>query len=349
MKKISIFLAFILGFAVLVLPVVPALAAELDQSFQGGPATDMNIHTRDFVGQTFIPTMPTLNWISAYLVSFETPRVVHAELIRASSGATIATGNQTISSSWGWRSIIGTATLVPGETYMLKLTASDGDIYWRSGTNGYASGIAYTPGADSGRDMWFQTYGTPGSSTAPSSSASPTASLSPGSGRAGSAPSQNIDTSIKVPTNLKAEDVSDKVKNEPKVKLTWEASITTDIDNYRIYGKKEGDTDFSLVAETDKDIIEYTDTKVEFDKKYTYMVRAYRNGKESESSNEVTITPKSRTLKNYGFLSFTGPIWQQWYFWALIALGLALIGVIIWFFADRAKKTKLAKDNINKY
>lgn len=72
------------------------------------------------------------------------------------------------------------------------------------------------------------------------------------------------------------------------------------------------------------------------------MVRAYKTTKESESSNEVKIKPKkeTRTLKNYGFLSFAGPLWKQWSFWTIVALLLAVVSLIIWYLVDRAKRKK---------
>ncbi len=242
-------IVFVSGIAILVLPVAPTLAAELDQSFQSGPATDMNIHSRDFVGQTFVPTMPTLNYISLYLGLGE-GRHLSSQLIRMSSSAVIATGGQAVPSDWGWRSVIGSATVVPGETYMIKVTAGEGNIYWRSGGNGYPSGIAYTPGADGSKDMWFKTYGTPGSTSAASPSAT------------SSARSRSSDASIS-----------------------------------------------------------------------------------PISSSEISPT-SSQDKQVFGFLDFSGPIWKSWGFWTLLALGVALIGMIIWFFVDKVKKKREEKKKV---
>lgn len=257
MKKISIFLAFILGFLALVLPVAPALAAELDQSNQAGPATDKNIHSRDFIGQTFIPTMPTLDYIQLYLGLGEN-RHLSSQLVRMSTGAAVATGGQTISSDWGWRSVIGRATVAPGETYMIKVTATEGNIFWRSGANGYPSGMAYTPGAEASIDMWFKTYGTPG--------------------EAGASPGASISSS-----------------------------------------SRPGSSSTSI----------------------------------SPTSSSDSSATSNKDKKVFGFLDFNGSIWKSWSFWALMALGVAFIGMIIWYFIDRAKKKsklkgKDIKSNIRK-
>ncbi|MBU2595735.1 fibronectin type III domain-containing protein [Patescibacteria group bacterium] len=346
MKRFRL-LKSVLGLAVAVslilTPIEMALASQLDQSNESSSISNINIVSYDEVAQTFIPTMAQLDRIDVYAGNGG-GSWLSGKLIRVSTGETVATGGTRVG-DWDWEPVINTGTLVPGETYKI-VVETEYAHQWKLGTNGYANGVAYlgagAPQAD--RDFWFRTYGTPASSPTPTPSASPTttASPSPGSGIAGSAPSKNIDTSIKSPVNLKAEDVSDRDKNEPKVKLTWEASETKDIEGYRVYSKKEADADFVLVAEINKDTKEYTDAKIEFDKKYTYMVRAYKSDKESESSNEVTITPKKepRILKNFGYLSFAGPIWKQWYFWTLVALSLALIGFVVWYIIGRIRTKK---------
>jgi hypothetical protein len=341
MKKLKTLLIGIIFLAFLCLPLSSVLAAQLDASNETGSVSLLTIAGRPKCAQTFKPGFPTLNSISVYLGNGDGS--VTLRLIRVASGETIY-GQAKGIAGWTWYTFTpdaGSVAVNAGEVYEINISTSSA-TQWKLGTNGYPNGMAYYPDADPDTDFYFRTYGTPAASPSASSSATPTTSAAPGSGIVGSAPATTTDSSIKSPTALKAEDVSDKDKNEPKVKLTWTASTTTSIDGYRVYSKKEGDADFALVAEINKDTKEYTDAKVEFDKKYTYMVRANKSNKESESSNEVTITPKkeSRTLKNFGFLSFGGPIWQQWYFWALVALGLALVGCVIWYLLDRRKRKK---------
>jgi len=349
MKKIKTFLALVFILALVVSVTPHALAAQLDASNETGNVSLLTIGSHSKCAQTFKPGMPTLNSISVYLGNGDGS--VTLRLIRIASGETIY-GQAKGIGGWNWYTFTpdaGSVAVNAGEVYEINISAGAASTtQWKLGTNGYPNGMAYYPDAVADEDFYFRTYGTPAASPSASSSATPTTSAAPGSGIVGSAPATTTDSSIKSPTALKAEDVSDKDKNEPKVKLTWIASTTTTIDGYRVYSKKEGDANFALVADINKTTKEYTDAKVEFDKKYTYMVRANKSNKESESSNEVTITPKkeSHTLKNFGFLSFGGPIWKQWYFWALVALGLALVGCVIWYIVDRKKRQK-AESGVN--
>lgn len=341
LKLLKVGLKLALVVSLILIPIGSALAYQVDQSNESSSVSNINIASYDEVAQTFIPTMAQLDWIEVY-VGNGAGDWLSGKLIRVSTGATVATGGTRVS-DWAWEGVIGSATLVPGETYKIVIE-TDYAHQWKLGTNGYANGVAYlgagSPMAD--RDFWFKTYGTPAASPTPLPSTSPTTSTVPGSGVVGSTPSKNIDTSIKVVSGLKAVDDSDREKNEPKVKLTWEASATTNIDGYRVYSKLDPANDFALVAEINKETKEYTDGKVEFDQDYTYMVRAYKGSNESGSSNEAVIVLKkeSRDLTVFGFLSFGDSLWQQWYFWALVALGLALIGCVIWYIVDRKKRKK---------
>jgi hypothetical protein len=339
--KVKTFFALFFIVALLTAVTPHALAAQLDASNETGSVSLLTIRDRGKCAQTFKPGMPTLNSISVYLGNGDGS--VTLRLIRVASGETIY-GQAKGISSWNWYTFTpdaGSVAVNAGEVYEINISTGS-NTQWKLGTNGYPNGMAYYPDGVADEDFYFRTYGTPASSPSASPSATPTTSAAPGSGIVGSAPAKTTDSSIKSPTNLKAEDVSDKDKNEPKVKLTWTASTTTSIDGYRVYSKKEGDADFALVADINKATLEYTDAKVEFDKKYTYMVRANKSNKESESSNEVTITPKkeSHTPKVFGYLSFAGPIWKQWYFWALVAIGLALVGCVVWYIIDRMKRKK---------
>jgi len=278
MKKLKAIFWGIVFFSLLIFPLDFALAYQIDQSNESSSVSNINIGSYDEVAQTFIPTMAQLDWIEVYAGN-GSGDWLSGKLIRVSTGVTVATGGTRVS-DWSWEPVVGSATLVPGETYKI-VVETDYVHQWKLGTNGYANGVAYlgsgSPMAE--RDFWFRTYGTPSPSPTPSPSASPTTSVAPGSGVVGSAPSKTTDSSIKPATGLKAEDASDRVKDEAKVKLTWEASKTSDIDGYRVYSKKDGDADFALTADINKETLEYTYAKVEFDKKYTYMVRANKGTK----------------------------------------------------------------------
>lgn len=349
MKKVKVFLAltFILALVVSVTPT--ALAAQLDASNETGAVSLLTIGSHSKCAQTFKPTLPTLNSVSVYLGNGDGS--VSLRVIRVSTGDLVYGESKGIG-SWNWYTFTapGGVAVNAGEVYEINISAGAASTtQWKLGTNGYANGMAYYPDADPATDFYFRTYGTSAESPSASPSATPTTSAVPGSGIVGSAPSKTTDSSIKAATNFKAEDVSDRDKNEPKVKLTWETSKTSDIGGYRLYGKSDPSADYALVAEVGKEIKEYTDSKVEFDKEFTYMVRAYKSDKESANSNEVKITPKKETreLKNYGFLTFGGPLWKQWQFWTLVAMGLAIVGLVIWYLVDRKKRKTLDNQTLN--
>lgn len=350
MKKLRALLVGVVFLSILIWPVASSLAAQLDASNETGSVSLLTIGSHSKCAQSFKPGMPTLNSISVYLGNGD--GTVTLRVIRVSTGDLVY-GEAKGISSWNWYTFTpdaGSVAVTAGEVYEINISAGVASTtQWKLGTNGYPNGMAEYPDPVADRDFYFRTYGTPAASPSASTSATPTASAAPGSGIVGSAPAATTDSSIKAPTNLVAQDVSDKDKNEPKVKLTWTASTTSSIDGYRVYSKKEGDADFALVADINKTTKEYTDAKVEFDKKYTYMVRTYKSDKESESSNEVSITPKkeSRTLTNFGFLGTGGPLWQQWQFWTLVALGLALIGFIVWHIVDRKKRKGTNIETLN--
>jgi len=334
---LKIIFSFGLLLGITLMPLSSALAWELDQSNQSTSVANININPRDFAGQSFVPTMPTLNWVEIY-AGDGADNWLSTQLVRVSTGTVVATGGTRIPNDWAWYSIIGEATVEPGETYLLKVSCSN-DIYWKVGQAGYANGDAYYSPPHSDRDFWFKTYGTPGPSPSPTPPPTTSPTSSP-SGKIGSPPSENIDYTIKPPTDLKATDETS--DDDVKIKLTWEKSETEDVDGYRVFSKKE-DEEYSMIGETSPEISNLEDTSAEKDIEYTYMVRAYRDDAESENSNEVKITPGQKGIKSLVPLSFDENLWKSWEFWSLVALGIALIAVIIWFIIDRRKRKKMTE------
>ena len=343
MKKLRGLLIGVVFFSILIWPVASVLASQLDASNETGAISLLTIGSHSKCAQTFKPGLPTLNSISVYLGNGDGS--VTLRLIRVATGETVY-GEAKGIGAWTWYTFTpgaGSVSVFAGEVYEINISAGAvSTTQWKLGTNGYPNGAAEYPDLVADQDFYFRTYGTPGASPSTSPSVTPTTSAAPGSGVVGSAPSANIDTSIKPATDLKAKDESDRSKSEPKVKLTWTASTTKEIDGNRVYAKKEGEADFALVAEINKDAKEYTDAKVEFDQKYTYMLRAYKGTAESANSNEASVTPQKteKKLKTFA-LTGEGPLWKQWPFWTLVALGLALVGFVIWHLIDRRKKKKI--------
>lgn len=344
MRKFRLIFALIFALLIALVPTSNALAWELDQSYSSGSIANVNIGPRAFCGQTFVPTLPTLDWIEIY-AGQGGDNWLSGELVRVSTGETVATGGTRIADDWAWYSIIGSGTLVPGEAYQIKATTSS-DIYWKVGSNGYASGQAYYPSANPDRDFWFKTYGTPAEDPGGDSDGD---SDSDGDGDSdgdsaldtssqGQAPSTNVDYSMDIPDELKAEDISK--SDDAKAKLSWQASESEDIDGYRVFNKTDPDDEFGMVVEVDKDTTEIDDSDVEFDTDYIYMVRAYKDDAESDSSNEATVTPKKSKIKVFPALVFGKDLWKHWEFWLIVLLVLAIIGFIIWFLIDRKKRKK---------
>lgn len=348
MRSLRIFkdvIIFCVVFVLIFIPAGEALAYQLDQHNDSSPLIPVNIYSFNFLAQTFKPKFPTLNLVTVYLGKGG-GELVTIKLVRDSNGQTILSSQPNVNNAYSWISMPAPGsglTVTPGEVLKIEITTNDLVMAWQVGENIYDRGEAYYGGTPQDSDFYFRVYGTP----PPPATSSPGSSSSVAplpSGAQGAAPAATTDKSIDVPKNFKAADISDVKNNEPKVKLTWDKSETSDIDGYRIYAKDDS-SQFGLVTETNKDTNEYEDVNVSFDKKYTYMVRAFRNNAESDSSNEATVTPNKagKNLKTFGFISDNTPFWKTWYFWTLITLLLAIIGLVTWYVIGRAKKNKAAQ------
>lgn len=99
------------------------------------------------------------------------------------------------------------------------------------------------------------------------------------------------------------------------LQLTWTASVTTDIDGYKVFrSTTEVTKDFKEIAKTEKNIVTFTDNTAAIGTKYYYMVRAYKTTKESVNSNVVNgvsvdniapETPKSPSFKKESNETYT--------------------------------------------
>jgi hypothetical protein len=345
MRSLRIFkdvIIFCVVFVLIFIPAGEALAYQLDQHNDSSPLIPVNIYSFNFLSQTFKPKFPTLNLVTVYLGNGG-GELATLKLVRVSNGQTILSSQQNINSAYSWVSMPAPGsglTVTPGEVLKIEITTNSLVMAWQVGENIYDRGEAYYGGMPQDSDFYFRVYGTP----PPPATSSPGSSSSVAplpSGTQGASPAATTDKSIDVPKNFKAADISDVKNSEPKVKLTWDKSETSDIDGYRIYSRDDS-SQFGLVTETDKEAAKYEDVNVSFNKKYTYMVRAFRGNAESDSSNEATIMPEQteRNAIKFGFLSDNTPIWKTWYFWTLIALFLAIVGLVVWYIIGRAKRDK---------
>jgi len=93
-------------------------------------------------------------------------------------------------------------------------------------------------------------------------------------------------TSIKQPTSVTIIDVPS--DQGDALKLEWKASVTTDIDGYKVFRSTDEKTNYKEVAKVLKSIVTYTDNSLSVGQKYYYQVRAYKTTKESTSSDTVS-------------------------------------------------------------
>jgi hypothetical protein len=103
-------------------------------------------------------------------------------------------------------------------------------------------------------------------------------------------PDTELDPSEWAPSNLQVQ-----VINDSQVKLTWTQEDER-ISGFRI-GRKAGSGSFAQIAQVEKDVIQYTDTGLNYGTDYTYRVSAFTDNNESEYaiSNTTTMTIPSPT------------------------------------------------------
>jgi hypothetical protein len=218
----------------------------------------------------------------------------------------------------------GFTQVTPGQRYWLCLTSPVGNVVWwysdnaaicgpcKAGT--YPNGnIWYNNGVIYEQDFGFKIYSsnmeepvitpdptpdqitpdptpattpatTPTTTSTPAASTPLPAGVTAGSGAAPAATS----TSIKQPTDLVAADVG--ADQGGSIKIDWKASITIDIDGYKVFRSIEESKNFKEIAKTEKTILTFTDNSAVIGQKYYYMVRAYKTTKESASTSTLSAT-----------------------------------------------------------
>ena len=153
----------------------------------------------------------------------------------------------------------------------------------------------------------------------------------------GEAPASTFDLSIKPPTKLIAKDFPN--DSGDKIELSWQKSLSPDIEGYKIFRREEGQK-FGKIAEASKDSERYIDSKVEKSKKYYYIIRAYKGKSESKSSNEYWAIPiDNLTLEADKIIS---PALLKNLKWAMtgsgtISLVLIFFLILSWFKGLKAK------------
>ncbi|MBC7327750.1 hypothetical protein H5T87_06510, partial [bacterium] len=82
-----------------------------------------------------------------------------------------------------------------------------------------------------------------------------------------------------------------RTREDGKVEITWQTSMSKDVNAYRIYRAEEGQ-DAVMIAEVKKDVFSYIDDKAERGKRYLYQITAVdKAGNESEKSKPILVIP----------------------------------------------------------
>ena len=160
----------------------------------------------------------------------------------------------------------------------------------------------------------------------------------------GAAPSSKISSSIAKPTNLTATYSAE----SKAVVISWKASATTTIGGYNLYRSITTGKDYIKIADTGKTTVTYSDSKINANTTYYYMVRAYKDDFESASSDEAsalvpadalvganakTTTSASTTADNNKFEMTT-------LLWILSGAGILLLGILLLLILRRKRQAK---------
>lgn len=82
-----------------------------------------------------------------------------------------------------------------------------------------------------------------------------------------------------------------RTKEDGKVVVTWQTSMSKDVNGYRIYRAEEGKEPV-MIGEVKKDVFSFIDDKAERGKKYFYQMTAVdKAGNESEKTKPVAVVP----------------------------------------------------------
>lgn len=146
-----------------------------------------------------------------------------------------------------------------------------------------------------------------------------------------------ISDELDPPKNLKVKTGEEDGKHF--VELNWEHSTEQDLDGYRIFRSEEDRISYILITEVGAEKTYYKDDSVEEGKTYFYVIRAVKDGKESNDSNEEVITIfKNRIEEEIHKFNF----WK-----GFLLLNVVILPVFgLWYFVFR-KKAKGNKGNFS--
>lgn len=282
-----------------------------DQACEMEPDHTYEVNTATTYKQYFKPTYNFLSKITVRLYTNNsgvfTVKVYHqssvTQIFSETRAETAVNGDQVYTFNVN-------QSVTPNETYSIwvSATAENTDVRWYYDDNGDgAGGGACDPVgwaviggiANWTKDFAFTSWGydlitvvitptptpTTSSPSTPSSSSS-TTSTTPN----GTAPAATTDSSIKPPSELKAQDTLN--DQGGSINLSWKASASTDIGGYKIFRSVKEKEDFKQIGTAAKGTVTFVDAQATSGISYYYLVRAYKDAKESASSNTVNAVSK---------------------------------------------------------
>jgi hypothetical protein len=252
--------------------------------------------------QTFTAAVDHFTGFYAYLNERVNGSTIVAYLINESSGEIIEESTQRMGSGNGWEEFNFDSPLSKESVYRVKILVPNATgVKWVLSGDVYSGGWYYYGDGpseyDMTSDMVFQAWGynnpsdtkpiidasTPTQAPISSVTADLPNDESDVQETISETPSINVATSINKPTELKA------IFNEA-VDLSWKASITSDIDGYKIFRSETKGKNYNKIGQVAKTLTVYSDKTVLAGKTYYYIVRAYKDSNQSDSSNEASIS-----------------------------------------------------------
>ncbi len=284
MLSVSTLLAFVLPF--------PTLAAvgQLDQANEV-ETTDggLTIRSHQEICQTFIPALNRLNQVGFFVENASIGDTVTVTVKDLSANQTIVTTTATIDTADGWNVAPFDAVKVYSDhLYALCLNTTSTTMTWTyKNTDTYPKGYAIWDSKDDyTKDFGFLTFGlnvTEETSDETNSSQDTSSSSD--------AATEQQNSNLAPPTNLKAQDVpNDQGK---AIKLSWQASAS-DVEGYNIYRRQKQDEEFGKIASVQSNVLVYIDETVQPNQEYEYRLTAYANNEESSPSETV----KAKAIDN---------------------------------------------------
>ncbi len=268
--------------------------------------------------QIFVPTKNTLDAVSLWLkTEVGNTSQVRVSVIDFTTEGLIAAKTQTVTNQGGWVTYDFPDTPMPPSIYVIYVESLDmpNQASWKMAPRScYSRGEALVglyPNADMVFGFAVYAYDSgsqnppsnppsqnppannaPPGSSAPGNQNSTTSSGSPlgllrGNGQP---PSRQTAPTILPPKNLGAKDKE--LDYGGYIDLGWTASLTADIDGYKIFRRAEGDWEYVEILRLPKTFTKFTDPWAEKDKTYYYMLRSYKGNQESANSNIASATSK---------------------------------------------------------